>query len=119
MKPSLLAAGIYPRRANSGISSEMNMHATTTVWLGLKLENRKTLFLNKVLATPESITTILIMENEAGAMPSDILAKRIAVPLTIAIASLRKNQATRNVSRSCSRRARTSVFPSALQPWMM
>jgi len=51
MKPSLLTAGIYPRRAYSGISSEMNMHATTTVWLGLKLKNCETLFLNKVPAT--------------------------------------------------------------------
>jgi hypothetical protein len=64
---------------------------------------------------PDSVTTMLIRANAAGFISRLVFAKRIAVPLIVAMPSESKNQAARNCKTSLNSLARMRDFPSDFQ----
>lgn len=69
----------------------------------------------KAPAMPEIVTMTLIRARAAGCICKEVLAKRTAVPLTVAMASERRNQAARKSRTSRSWRARRMERPREFQ----
>ena len=78
---------------------------------GLSCSFRDMVAQEKAPMTPKMVTTILMAARAAGPISRVVLAKRTAVPLTVAMPSLRRNQAARKRSMSRRWRARRAVLP--------
>lgn len=79
------------------------------VWEGERFIMLLTLLHVNAPQMPESVTMTLIRARAELSIPSVVLAKRIAVPLTVATASEIMNHAARKRRTSFKRRARNMV----------
>lgn len=102
-------AGIYPSSPYIGMISNRQIQ-TRMVCEGFNCIIRDAVDHVKAPKMPEMVTMTLIMAKAVDSIPRVVLANKIAVPETVAIASEIINQAAKNKSTSLSRRARRMVL---------
>lgn len=96
----------------------MQMHVKI-VCEGFNCKAREILDQVNAPAIPDMVTMTLMSASKEEFIPNSVFAKSIAVPETVATASLIMNHAARKSNTSLSRRARMIVFPKFLQEYEM
>ena len=97
-----------------GINSKMQIHARI-VWWGRRPRPRDIIAQEKAPRTPAVVAITLMRPKASGFMCNWVFAYSTAVPETVAIASDRRNQATKKSVISLSRRASLTVRQSDIQ----